>query len=78
MNHSIFKINDDESLSINIQKINTTLKIFNDDQKQYSIVKNQLHISEKHINKIIKKYHDESLQKHFEIFKTLQFLRRHC
>ena len=37
-----------------------------------------MHISEKHINRIIKKYHDESLQKHFEIFKTLQFLRRHC
>ena len=27
---------------------------------------------------MIKKYHDKSLQKHFEIFKTLQFLRRHC
>ena len=78
MNHNIFKINDDESLSINIQKINAILKIFNDDQKQYSIIKNRLHISKKHINKIIKKYHDELLQKHFEIFKTLQFLRRHC
>ena len=78
MNHNIFKINDDESLSINIQKINVILKIFNDDQKQYSIIKNRLHISKKHINKIIKKYHDELLQKHFEIFKTLQFLRRHC
>ena len=78
MNHNIFKINDDESLSINIQKINAILKIFNDDQKQYSIIKNRLHISKKHINKIIKKYHDESLQKYFEIFKTLQFLRRYC
>ena len=74
INHNICKINDDESLSINIQKINAILKIFNDDQKQYSIIKNRLHISKKYINKIIKKYHDESLQKHFEIFKTLQFL----
>ena len=40
MNHSIFKINDDESLLINIQKINVILKMFNDDQKQYSIIKN--------------------------------------
>ena len=40
INHSIFKINDDESLSINVQKINVILKIFNDDQKQYSIIKN--------------------------------------
>ena len=30
MNHSIFKINDDKLLSINIQKINAILKIFND------------------------------------------------
>ena len=78
MNYNISKINDNESLSVNIQKINATLKIFNDDQKQYSIVKNRLHISKKHIKKIFKKYHDESLQKYFEIFKTLQFLRRHC
>ena len=31
INYNIFKINDDESLSINIQKINAILKIFNDD-----------------------------------------------
>ena len=78
INHNIFKINDDKSLSNNIQKINAILKIFNDDQKQYLIIKNRLHISKKHINRIIKKYHDELLQKHFEMFKTLQFLRRHC
>ena len=78
INHSIFKINDDESLSINVQKINAILKIFNDNQKQHLKIKNWLHISKKHINRIIKKYHDVSLQKYFEIFKTLQFLRRHC
>ena len=61
INHSIFKINDDELLSINIQNINTILKIFNDNQKQYLIIKNQLHISKNHIDKIIKKYHDKSL-----------------
>ena len=78
INHSIFKINDDESLSINVQKINAILKIFNNYQKQYLMIKNWLHISKNYINRIIKKYHDESLQKHFEIFQTLQFLRRHC
>ena len=50
------------------------MKIFNDDQKQYLIIVNQLQISENHINRIIKKYHNESLQKYFEIFKILQFL----
>ena len=31
MNHNIFKINDDKSLLINVQKMNTTLKIFNNE-----------------------------------------------
>ena len=60
-NYNIFKINDDELLSINIQKINVMLKIFNDKNEQYSIIKNRLHISKNHIDKIIKKYYDKSL-----------------
>ena len=49
INYNIFKINDNKSLLINVQKMNATLKIFNNKQKQYSIIKNQLHISKKHI-----------------------------
>ena len=33
INYNILKINDDELLSINVQKINVILKIFNDNQK---------------------------------------------
>ena len=38
-NHSIFKINDNELLLINIQKMNITLKIFNDKNEQFLIIK---------------------------------------
>ena len=53
------------------------LRILRDDQKQYSIVKKKLQISEKDIDKCIKEYHNESLQKHLEVTKTMQFLRQH-
>ena len=76
-NYSVFKINDDESLSSNKQKFNAMLHILRDDQKQYSIVKKKLQISKKDIDKCIKKYHDESLQKHFEVTKIMQLLRQH-
>jgi hypothetical protein len=77
-NKNILKINKNDSLSTNAQKLNTTLKIFRNQKEQYFIKKERLIIFEKKINEIIKEYHDESLQKHFEISKILQFLRRHC
>ena len=77
-NHSVLKINNDESLSFNKREFNTMLRIIRDDQKQYSIVKEKLQILEKDIDKCIKEYHDESLQKHLEMIKIIQFLRQHC
>ena len=77
-NHSVFKINDDESLSSNRRKFNVMLRIFRDDQKQYSIMKEKLQISKKDIDECIKKYHDESLQRYFEVTKIMQLLRQHC
>ena len=50
------------------------LCIFRDDQEQYPIIKEKLQILEKDIDKCIKKYHDESLQEHFEMTKIMQFL----
>ena len=70
-NHSVFKINDDESLSFNKREFNTMLRIIRDHQKQYSIIKEKLQISEKDIDKCSKKYHDESLQRHFEMTKII-------
>ena len=41
-NQSVFKINDDELLLLNKREFNTMLRIFHDDQKQYSVVKEKL------------------------------------
>ena len=75
-NHNIFKINNDEILFANCHEINTTLKIMRNNQKQFSIVHEKLQISKNKIDEYIKKHHDESLQKHFDVIKTMQFLRQ--
>ena len=77
-NHSVFKVNDDKLLSSNRRKFNAMLRILRDDQKQYSIIKEKLQISKKDIDECIKKYHDEFLQKYFEVTKIMQLLRQHC
>ena len=77
-NHSVLKVNNDESLSLNKWEFNVMLRILRDDQEQYSIVKGKLQILEKDIDKCIKKYHDESLQEHLEMTKTMQLLQQHC
>ena len=77
-NHNIFKINNDEILFANRHEINMTFKIMRDNQEQFSIVHEKLQISKNKIDEYIKKHHDESLQKHFDVIKTLQFLRQNC
>ena len=77
-NHNIFKINNDEILFANRHEINLTLKIMRNDQKQFSIIHEKLQISKNKIDEYIKEYHDESLQKHFNVIKTMQLLRRNC
>ena len=54
------------------------LRTLCDDQKQYSIIKKKLYILKEDIDKCIKKYHDEFLQKHFEMKKIIQVLQQHC
>ena len=75
---SVLKINNDESLSFNKCEFNVTMRIFRDDQEQYSVVKEKLQISDDKIDNCIKKYHDESLQEHSKVTKIMQFLRREC
>ena len=77
-NHNILKVNSDEILFVNCHEINTTLKIMRDDQEQFSIVHERLQILKNKIDEYIKEHHDESLQRHFEIIKIIQFLRRNC
>ena len=77
-NHNILKINNDETLFANKHEVNTTFKIMRNDQNQFSIIHEKLQISKNKIDEYIKKHHDESLQKHFDVIKTLQFLRQNC
>ena len=77
-NHSILKINKNESLSANRHELNAILRILKDDKKQYSIEKERLHISNDKIDEIIRDHHDEPLQSHSDVSKTLQLLRQTC
>ena len=77
-NHNIFKINNDEILFANRHEVNVTLKIMRNNQEQFSIVHEKLQISKDKIDEYIRKYHDESLQNHLNVIKTIQFLRQNC
>ena len=77
-NHNILKVNHDETLFANYQEVNVTLKIMRDNQEQFSIVYEKLQILKDKIDEYIKKHHDESLQRHFDVTKTIQFLRQNC
>ena len=68
---NVLKINNNESLSFNKREFNVTMRILRDDQEQYSIMKEKLQISDDKIDDCIKKYHDEFLQKHLKMTKTM-------
>ena len=70
-NHNILKVNDNEILFANCHEINTTFKIMRNNQKQFSIVHEKLQILKNKIDEYIKKYHDESLQNHFDVVKII-------
>jgi hypothetical protein len=70
-NHSILKVNNDESLSINKHELNAILRILRDESEKFLIKKEKLQILINKIDECIKKHHDESLQRHLEVIKTL-------
>jgi len=74
-NHNILKVNDDESLLINKHKLNAILRILRDESEKFLIKKKKLQILINKIDECIKEHHDESLQEHLEVIKTLQLLR---
>ena len=76
--HNILKVNNDETLFVNRHEINMTFKIMRDDQEQFSIIHEKLQISKNKIDEYIKEHHDESLQNHFDVTKTMQLLRQNC
>ena len=73
---SILKVNKNGSLSANKHELEATLRILRNDQKQFSIEKEKLQISKDKIDECIKKHHDEPLQEHSDVSKTLQLLRQ--
>ena len=77
-NHNILKINENETLFANYREITTTIRILRDEQKQFSMIHEKLQISKEHVDEYIKKHHDDSLQRHSRMIKTLQFLRQYC
>ena len=77
-NHNILKINENGIISANHHQINTILCIIKDEEEQFLVSKKRLQISENKIDEYIKKHHDESLQEHLRILKTIQLLKQHC
>jgi hypothetical protein len=77
-NHSILKVNNDESLLINKHELNAILRILRNESEKFPIKKKKLQISINRVDECIKEHHDESLQEHLEVTKTLQLLRQHC
>jgi len=70
-NHSILKVNNNESLSINKHELNAILRILRDKLEKFLIKKEKLQILISKIDECIKEHHDESLQEHSRVIKTL-------
>jgi len=70
-NHNILKINNDESLLINKHELNAILRILRDESEKFLIKKKKLQILINKIDECINEHHDESLQEHLGIIKTL-------
>ena len=70
-NHSILKINQNESLSFNKHKLNATLRILRNELEKFSIKKEKLQIFINKIDECIKEHYDKLLQEHLEMIKTL-------
>ena len=56
---------------VNHIEINVVMTFMNDDKKQFLIEQKKLRISKNKIDDYIKKHHDDSLQNHLKISKTL-------
>jgi len=70
-NYNILKINKNELLLANKYELNVTLRILQDNTKEFLIKKEKLQIFIDKIDKYIKEHYDKSLQRHLEVTKTL-------
>ena len=72
--HSILRVNNDESLSVNKHKLNAMLRIIRDDKEEYSVVQEKLQILKDKIDECIKKHHNELIRNYLDVSKMLQLL----
>ena len=70
-NYNILKINKNESLLTNKYELNTILRIFQNNKKEFLIKKEKFQIFINKIDECIKKHYDKSLQKHLKVIKIL-------
>ena len=70
-NHNILKVNENETLFANYREITTIMRIIKDEQEQFSIIHEKLKISKKYVDEYIKEHHDNLLQRHSRVIKTL-------
>jgi len=69
-NYSILKINKNELLLTNKHELNATLKILQDNTKEFLIKKEKLQIFIDKIDEYIKEHYNELLQRHLKVTKT--------
>ncbi len=70
-NYNILKINKNESLLTNKYELNTILRIFQNNKKEFLVKKEKFQIFIDKIDECIKKHYDKSLQKHLKVIKIL-------
>jgi len=70
-NYSILKINKNESLLANKYELNVTLRILQDNTKEFLVKKKKLQIFINKIDEYIKEHYNKSLQKHLKVTKIL-------
>ena len=70
-NYNILKINKNELLLANKYELNVTLRILQDNTKEFLIKREKLQIFINKIDECIKEHYDKSLQEHLKVTKTL-------
>jgi len=70
-NYNILKVNKNELLLVNKYEINATLRIFQNNTKEFSIEKEKLQIFIDKIDKCIKEHYNKLLQRHSKVTKIL-------